>query len=124
MCQAILMFVWYGLEPGSFGKALLLGDYVEAWGRAHSSLRSRASDGYYPISSMMLWTDFLPSMIARDEGAYEEWIMHHGLEQAPLLKIVKVKFLWEPDLYGEFPMPKHRLKEINDHTDSKKGNDP
>lgn len=116
---SIMNFVKFGLDPGSFATAVMLGDYVDAWGRAHQLLRRPrggstydagspyASDGHNPISSMILWASYLPNIIAEDEKAFWNWMGHHGLEGAPVEKIVLVKLQWPIDLYGPLTVPNH-----------------
>lgn len=83
--QAIKHYVIYGLDPGSFGRAVILGDYDLARKKAHALLLrlSNLNPENDIIRNMIDWVEVtLPDFMRSSEENFEEWKSHSGLQGA------------------------------------------
>lgn len=78
--QAIVRFVEMGLDPGSFGRALLLRDRSQCMARAHAILRRNNGEG---VDGMMAFVrEIIPAGMFRDCDDIARWMDHSGLRGA------------------------------------------
>ncbi len=86
--EALARYLAYGLDPGSFGKALLRGDTEEAYRCAHPLLHREEDQELGGrelvdiIPTMLLFTESAIPAFARGEDI-DRWMEHRGLSGAP-----------------------------------------
>jgi hypothetical protein len=91
---AIDWYVVAGLHPGSFGMAIIRGDYQDACRSAHSNLLDHVRNGEDVVANMLQWADdTLPKSMREDP---EAWIAHKGIQHAPAS--VQVEWLLGPGI--------------------------
>lgn len=88
VADAIFNYILYGLSPGSFTMAILIGDYEVAYLRAHPLL---LRDNDYVKETIEFVKNELPPMAHGNLNNYVEWQAHKGLLEAPDEILVQVK---------------------------------
>lgn len=77
--DALGLYVVLGLDPGSFGRALLIGDYRQALSKAHELLR-RSYEGQDPVANMLAFTaTSVPAECRGSAEAVKTWIERGGM---------------------------------------------
>ncbi len=105
MVQALAGYLAFGLDPGSFGMALLRGDRSEAYATAHPLLVPEPDDPTGLVAEDVVATMFevveaaVPTFARGDY--VDEWMKHAGLDQAPISQKTMLKMSIEsPLLYN------------------------
>lgn len=92
--SALAAYMLRGLDPGGFGRALLLGDLDLAFGRAHPLLKDLDSGaptaGPFPapagptgVDNLFWFAQNLVPPIARgDQASIDRWMAHDGMNGA------------------------------------------
>lgn len=104
--EALRNYLLYGLNPGSFGIACLMGDYELAYSKAHSHLKRMSEPDNRQeniILNMVSLASFLPASVAGDYEVINRWCNQGGLANATQSQIVLLKLEWCPDIWGSFP---------------------
>jgi len=104
--QSLLHYFMYGLEPGSFCHALILGDFHLAYQRAHVHLKIHEdrNKGSYPITDLLYLVSHLPEECHGSNEKYLAWINHGGLDGADNRIKVKIKLAWNESVLGKCPI--------------------
>jgi hypothetical protein len=101
--EALAVYFLLGLEPGSFGRALILNDKNMAYRHAHRLLYTDDRD--IVPDHLRLVTDFMPEECWGTVRKYEDWVAHQGLKYAD--PAVKVKLMLQ---LGRNYWPFHEAK--------------
>ncbi len=101
--EALVHYLFYGLHPGSFGEACLLGDYDLAFSKAHAKLKEKRSDGVDIIANMITAAEALPDFVRGTPENIKAWLDMGGLKEAPPSVIVLLKLQWNTTALGKFP---------------------
>lgn len=99
--RALLHYAAQGLHPGSFGRALLIGDPVLAECTAHRALRPVRRGGTAEtdiVANMVaLVQQRFPPMMHGSVAVFDTWIGHRGFAQAPPETKALVMLFGAPD---------------------------
>lgn len=86
MWRSLVHYVWYGLDPGSYGVALLLEDYDLALTRSHETIRIWLREWNSDVTAnMILAVQAFPEICRGDAQRIQQWMAHGGLETQPKL---------------------------------------
>jgi hypothetical protein len=85
---AIALYIAMGLDPGSFGRALLMNDKEAAYRSAHHMLYKH--DGDWIPDHFKFVRRYVPLICRNTQKKVEAWMAHDGLEHAD----DGVKVLW------------------------------
>lgn len=100
MVQALASYVKAGLEPGSLGKALILGDHALAYHCSHRLLQGEGENDI--VKNLLEFAEAnLPEESRGSLEAYSRWIDHQGLQGCTSSTITMM--LVEQKLKGEEP---------------------
>lgn len=83
--DALRLYVLHGLNPGSFGEALLIGDKERTFVLCHPHLLT-VDEGMNQtiVDNMILFVDkIVPDFAKGSREVVKEWERHHGLDRAP-----------------------------------------
>ena len=104
--EALRHYIEYGLNPGSFGIACLLGNYDLAVSKAHEKLKQPHFGGQDIIFNMVSYASHFPRIMRGDAETIDKWMQHDGLEHAPSSVLVLCKLEWADQLFGKFRLPR------------------
>lgn len=81
---SIRHYLWYGLDPGSYGLQLLKGDYDAAIRSSHQVIRMWRDDLNRDVTANMIrGIQVFPDVCHSHEGRILQWIERGGLEAQP-----------------------------------------
>lgn len=99
LASTIISYVLNGLNPGSCGTAILLGDRNLANKTAHPNIKLNQNS---IIDDTIAWVHrVLPAFILNDKENIRQWIEHDGMKGAPLDRLMAVK-LATPRLFDDW----------------------
>lgn len=101
MMDALHSYWRYGLNPGSFGVACLLGDYTEAYSRSHFALRIREQQDTI-VLNMVSYASYLPAYCRGNLENIARWTHLGGATHAPKDVLMLCKLEWPDELFGSF----------------------
>lgn len=82
MVSSLDLYYRYGLHPGSFGEALLLGNEILARSRAFHYHRLSSSQGQDIVANMLIFVECYPFFCRGSEETINRWMSHDGLSGA------------------------------------------
>lgn len=90
--EDLQFYMELGLEPGGFTTSLLLGDYEEAYRRAHPLLKKEVNGSDDIVFNMLRYVElYVPHVCRGSREKIQAWIQHEGLKGAP--DMARVEYL-------------------------------
>ena len=97
--EAIRNYIHYGLDPGSFGYACLLGDLALARTKAHYKLLEYPDQDI--VANMVEYMEVLPNFITRSAERIDHWIAVGGINGASKGEKALVRLEWPDTVLGK-----------------------